>query len=165
MGRMSRETEIGLVLWPDSPYISRRSSKFDVTFAEVERYMRPCIAVTAGHEKLITIPGSEPLLAEAAYELMKGTRTNVVCHLAGHSDLNCIQSWAAWELVAALLIMQAYDTARVNGKRWVSVVNFMKALLSPSKFDNLLQSEPTSTRPMDHNDNTTSVEMLEDYGM
>jgi hypothetical protein len=59
----------------------------DVTLAQVERHMRLCIPATAGLEKSITIPGSEPLLAalhkfirrlEAAYELMKGTGTNAV---------------------------------------------------------------------------------------
>jgi hypothetical protein len=84
----------------------------DVTHTQVERHMRLCIAATAGLEKMITIPGSEPLLAEAAYELMKGTRTNAVCHLAMHSDLNCIDRGRRGELVATLLIMQAYDAAR-----------------------------------------------------
>jgi hypothetical protein len=136
----------------------------DVTFAQVERHMRLCIAATAGLKNMITIPGSEPLLAEAAYELMKGTQTNAVRHLAGHPDLNCIDRGRRGELVAALLIMQAYDAAREKGKRWVSVVNFMEALLPPSKFNNLLQSEPTSW-PMDYDDHTTFGEMFEEYGM
>jgi hypothetical protein len=136
----------------------------DVIFSQVERHMRLCIAATAGLEKMITIPGSEPLLAEAAYELMKGTQTNAVRHLAGHPDLNCIDCGRRGELVAALLIMQAYDVAREKGKRWVSVVNLMEALLLPSKFNNLLQSEPTSW-PMDYDDHTTFGEMFEEYGM
>ncbi|KAF8494140.1 hypothetical protein F5888DRAFT_1848288 [Russula emetica] len=137
----------------------------DVTFAQVERHMRLCIAGTAGLEKLISIPGSEPLLAEAAYELMKGTRTNAVCHLAGHSDLNCIDRGRRGELVAALLIMQAYDAARaVSGRRWVSVVNFMEALLPPSKYNHLLQSAPTSW-PMDTDKQATFRELFKDYGM
>jgi len=39
-------------------------------------------------EELITIPGSEPLLAEAAYRVMEGsgTQANAVRHLAHHSD-------------------------------------------------------------------------------
>ncbi|KAF8491845.1 hypothetical protein F5888DRAFT_1892004 [Russula emetica] len=137
----------------------------DVTFAQVERHMRLCIAATAGLEKLITIPGSEPLLAEAAYELMKGTRMNAVRHLAKHSDLNCIDRGRRGELVAALLIMQAYDAARaVSGRRWVSVDNFMETLLPPSKYTNLLQSAPTSC-PMDNDNQTTFGEMFKDYGM
>ncbi|KAN0102363.1 hypothetical protein V8E52_012017 [Russula decolorans] len=136
----------------------------DVTFAQVERHMRLCIAATAGLENMITIPGSEPLLAEAAYELMKGTHTNAVRHLAGHPDLNCIDRGRRGELVAALLIMQAYDAARAKGKIWVSMVNFMEVLLPPSKFNNLLQSEPTSW-PMDYDHHTTFGEIFEEYGM
>jgi hypothetical protein len=136
----------------------------DITFTQVEGHMRLCVAATAGLEKMITIPGSEPLLAEAAYELMEGTRTNAVRHLAGHPDLHCIDRGRRGELVAALLIMQAYDAARAKGNRWVSVVNFMEALLPPSKFNNLLQSEPTSW-PMNHDEHTTFGEMFEDYGM
>ena len=136
----------------------------EVTFAQVERHMRLCIAATSGLEKLTTIPGSEPLLAEAAYELMEGTRMNAVCHLAGHSDLNCIDRERRGELVAVLLIMQAYDAARVEGIRWVSVVKFMGALLPLSKFNSLLQSEPTSW-PMNHDHHATFRAMFEDYGM
>jgi hypothetical protein len=96
----------------------------DVSYVQVEQHMRLCIAATAGFEKLITIPGSEPLLAEAAYHLMMDTQRNAVRHLANHSDLNCIDRGRRGELVAALLIMQTYDAARaISGRRWVSVVN------------------------------------------
>ncbi|KAF8498580.1 hypothetical protein F5888DRAFT_1802761 [Russula emetica] len=107
----------------------------DVTYSQVERHMRLCtIAATTGFERMITISGSEPLLAEAAYELMKGTGTNAVCHQAGHAGLNCIDRGRRGELVAVLLVMQAYDAARVfSGRRCVSVVNFMEALLPPLK--------------------------------
>ena len=122
----------------------------DVTYAQVERHMRLCIAATAGLEKMTTIPGSEPLLAEATYELMKDTRTNAVRHLADHSDLNCIDRGRRGELVAALLIMQAYDAARsmpvAGGRRWVSVVDFMKALLPATEYETLRQSGPTFWR-------------------
>jgi hypothetical protein len=105
--------------------------------------MRLCIATTA-ELKMITITGSEPLLAEAAYQLMKSTQTNAVHHLAQHLDMNCIYRGRRGELAAALLIMQAYDAARVvSGRRWVSVVNFMEALLPTSEYDTLLQSGPT----------------------
>ena len=32
--------------------------------------MRPCLAATAGLENFVTLGGSDPLLAKAAYELM-----------------------------------------------------------------------------------------------
>jgi len=138
----------------------------DVAFAQVERHMRLCIAAPAGLEKLITIPGSEPLLAEAAYELVEATRTNAVRHLAKHSALNCIDRGRRGELVASLLIMQAYDAARSlnGGKRWVSVADFMKALLPESKYNTLVQSRPTFWRT--ENDSEMTFEaMFEDYGM
>ena len=95
----------------------------DVTRAQVERHMRLCIAAAAGLEKMTTIPGSEPLLAEAAYELMKNTGTNPVSHLARHSDLNCVDRGRRGELVATLLIMQAFDAAREISRNRQSSAN------------------------------------------
>jgi hypothetical protein len=137
----------------------------DINHTQVERHIRLCIAATAGFEKMITIPGSEPLLAEAVYEVMKNTGMNAVRHLAMHSDLNCIDRGRRGKLVAALLIIQAYDAAReVSGRRWVSVANFMRSLLSTEKYDTLLQSAPTSW-PMDHPDEKTFEAIFKDYGM
>jgi hypothetical protein len=126
--------------------------------------MRLCIATTA-ELKMITITGSEPLLAEAAYQLMKSTQTNAVHHLAQHLDMNCIYRGRRGELAAALLIMQAYDAARVvSGRRWVSVVNFMEALLPTSEYDTLLQSGPTFWRTEDDNKMTFEA-IFKDCGM
>jgi len=137
----------------------------DVTYTLVERHMRLCIAATTGFEKTITISGSEPLLAEAAYELLKGTGTNAVCHLAGHADLKCIDRGRRGELVASLLIMQAYDAARViSGRRFVSVLNFMEALLPPLKYNTLLRSTPSSW-PMSHHNQATFKAIFKDYSM
>ena len=109
--------------------------------------------------------GSEPLLAEAAYKLMNGSGTNAVRHLAEHADLNCIDRGRRGELVAALLIMQAYDAARVfSAKRWVSMANFMEALLPPSKYNALLQSRPTSW-PISHYHQETFEAIFKDYDM
>ena len=90
-----------------------------------------------GFERLITVAGSEPLLAEAANELVKGTQMNAVHHLAHHPDLNCIDRGRRGELVAALIIMHARDVAQgvsLVNRRWVTVVGFMKALLLPSDY-------------------------------
>ncbi|KAH9959793.1 hypothetical protein BC827DRAFT_1376981 [Russula dissimulans] len=117
----------------------------DVSYTQVERHMRLFIAATDGLEKLITISGSEPLLAEAAYELMKVMKKSAARHLAEHSNLDCIDRGRRGELVAALLIMQSYDAARlISGQRWVSVANFMEALLPASSYETLLESAPTS---------------------
>jgi len=137
----------------------------DVAYAQVERHMRLCVAVTTGFEKLVTLAGSEPLLAEAAYQLINNTQTNAVRHLAHHSDLNCIDRGRRGELVAALIIMQARDAARgassVNS-RWVTVAGFMKALLPPSDYEQLRISGPNFWR---ENDNKPFEETFEGYGM
>ncbi|KAF8311127.1 uncharacterized protein EI90DRAFT_3098004 [Cantharellus anzutake] len=139
-----------------------------VSCVQVERHMRLCLSATAGFEELITIPGSEPLLAEAAYELMRDTHRNAVHHLANHSDLNCIDRGRRGELIATLLIMQTYDAAReISGRRWVSVANFMEALLPTWNYEMLLQSSPTSWLVKDgpkNRDNTFQA-IFKDYGM
>jgi hypothetical protein len=116
----------------------------DVARTQVERHMRLCLAATAGRDTLVTVAGSEPLLAEAAYELMEGTQSNPVRHLANHSDLNCVNRGTRGELVAALLIMRACDAARAasSGRRWVPVDVFMEELLPPAKYDKLKESFP-----------------------
>ncbi|KAH9977426.1 hypothetical protein BJV74DRAFT_156499 [Russula compacta] len=115
----------------------------DVARAQVERHMRLCLMATTERETFVTLAGSEPLLAEAAYELMKGTQSNPVHHLANHSDLNCVDRGRRGELVAALLIMGACDAARAEGQRWVSVDCFMKELLPQIKYQILKESLPT----------------------
>src|SRR5258708_38224803 len=79
-------------------------------------------------------------------------------------DLNSSDRGRRGELVAALLIMQAYDAARESSRRrWVSV-DFMEGLLPPSAYNTLLQSAPTSY-PMDHDDNTPFEARFKDYRM
>jgi hypothetical protein len=103
----------------------------NVACKQVERHMRLCLAATTGFERLITVTGSEPLLAEAAWQLMGDSPTNPVRDLANHSDLHCVDRGRRGELVAALIIMQARDKAvvvplPVQRERWVSVSNFMR---------------------------------------
>jgi hypothetical protein len=140
----------------------------DVARTQVERHMRLCLAATAGRDALVTIAGSEPLLAEAAYELMEGTQSNPVRHLANHSDLNCVDRGRRGELVAALLIMRACDAARAvshaasPGQRWVTVDAFMKELLPPAKYATLKESFPTFYRDKQ---NETFAATFEDHGI
>jgi hypothetical protein len=109
--------------------------------------MRLCLAATTGFERLITLAGSEPLLAEAASELMRDTpmKMNPVRHLAQHSDLHCIDRGRRGELVAALIIMQARDAA-LKHERWVSVCKFMEALLPTDQYERLQNSPPSFWR-------------------
>ncbi|KAH9990646.1 hypothetical protein BJV74DRAFT_920614 [Russula compacta] len=125
----------------------------DIARTQVERHMRLCLAATP---EFITLAGSEPLLAEAAYELMERTRLNPVRHLASNSFLNCVDRGRRGELVAALLIMQACDAARSSDRRWVSVDGFMKELLPPTKYQILKESFPTFYRGGQEHDIVTT---------
>jgi hypothetical protein len=62
--------------------------------------------------------------------------------------------------------MQAYDMARAfSDRRCVSVVDFMDALLPPSKYYTLRQSMPTSC-PKNHQGGQKTFEAIfHDYGM
>ena len=117
----------------------------DIARTQVERHMGLCLAATTGCDTLITLTGSEPLLTEAAYELMKGTQSNPVPHLANRLDLNCMDRGHRGELGVALLIMQACDAARVasSGRRWAPVDAFMEELLQLAEYDILKEFFPT----------------------
>jgi len=123
----------------------------DIIRTQVERHMRLCLAATAGSDTLVTLAGSEPLLAEAAYELIKKTRSSPVHHLAKHSDLNCVDRGRRGELVAALLIMRACDAARASsGPKWVPVDIFMEELLPRVPYGILEESFPTFHREKEY---------------
>ena len=62
----------------------------EVAQTQIERYMRLCVTATAGLEKLITIAGSEPFLAEATCELMFRSNFGAARLLAENSSLSCI---------------------------------------------------------------------------
>jgi len=102
--------------------------------------MRLCLEATTGFERLVTLAGSEPYLAEAAQELMFFSGANPVWHLARNSSLSCVDRGQRGELVAMLIIMHARDTAALREeKRDISVDGFFEALL-PIVCYNKLQS-------------------------
>ena len=72
------------------------SSSRDVACKQVERHTRLCLAATTRLERLITLAGSEPLLAEAASQIMRDSEANPVHHLANHSNLHCVDRRLAW---------------------------------------------------------------------
>ena len=106
---------------------------------QVERHMRLCLAATSGFERLVTISPSEPLLAEAARDLLQHTSMNPINHLAQHSDLDCIDLGRRGELVATFIVMQARDRA-AKEERWMPIPEFMKALLSSAHHEELRSS-------------------------
>ena len=128
---------------------------------QVERHMRLCLAATSGFERLVTISPSEPLLAEAARDLLQHTLIDPIDHLAQHSDLHCIDRGRRGELIAAFIIMQARDQA-AKGKRWMSVPEFMEALLPSARYNALQSSMPTLWLEGEHK---SFSETFEGYGM
>jgi hypothetical protein len=134
----------------------------DIIRKQIERHMRLCIAATTGFEEFVTIAGSEPLLAEAAFELTHDSNVNPVHHLASHSDLYCVDRGRRGELVAALIIMQARDMALQAPSRLMTVCEFLKSLLPSSAFDTLLNSLPTFSR---ENENEPFGTTFQNYAM
>jgi hypothetical protein len=127
----------------------------DVALTLVKHHMRLCVAATGNFEKVMTMAGSEPYLAEAARELM--SRVGAVRLLAENSYLSCIDLGRHGELVAALLIMRARDACHdaTVGRDWgrsrvparvVSVVDFMRALLPVPAYEKLQFTKPQHWR-------------------
>jgi hypothetical protein len=139
----------------------------DVASEQVAPHMRLCLAATTGFESSITLPGSEPLLAEAASQIMHDSVASPVRHLADHSDLRCVDRGRRGELVAALIIMQARDAAvmerpPVLRTRWITVAEFMQALLPKDECMDLRGSLPTSWRA---GEDRPFADTFEDYAM
>jgi hypothetical protein len=115
----------------------------EVVQTQIERHMRLCVTATANFEKLITIAGSEPFLAEAARELMFRSNFGAARLLAENSSLSCIDRGRCGEVVAALIIMHACDA---SSARAVFVSDFMKALLPASAYEKLKTAKLQSWR-------------------
>ena len=126
----------------------------EAAYKQVERHMRICISTTTGFTKMVTCSSSEPLLAEAAFRLLSGSSNSPVTKLADHANLYCVDRGRRGELVAALIIMQARDASlprRLYQRRWVSVTEFLQALLSPAASASVLDSFPTHWRNGEQN--------------
>ena len=135
-----------------------------IVCTQVEHHMQLILAATTGFETLVTITGSEPLLAEAASQLTHESRAIPVHNLVHNVDLDCIDHGRRGDLVAALLIMQARDTAALASKngRWMSVSDFFQALLPRSAYETLQCSLPTFWR---EGEDTSFTETFKDYAM
>ena len=109
---------------------------------QIEGHLRLCTIATSGMELFLTTIGSEPLLAEAAFDVMSKSMKSPIDHLSNHMDNNCVIYGERGELVAALLVMQARGAlTSASQSRWVSVGDFMKTLLGDSaRIDSTLPS-------------------------
>ena len=134
----------------------------EVAHTQIERHMRLCLEATTGFERLVTLAGSEPYLAEAAQELMFDSGANPVWHLARNSSLSCVDRGQRGELVAMLIIMHARDTAAFREKRDISVDGFFKALLPIVRYNEL-----QSLGPYEHQagEDTLFPEVFKDWRM
>ncbi|KAI0260658.1 hypothetical protein BC834DRAFT_1044451 [Gloeopeniophorella convolvens] len=114
---------------------------------QIERHMRLCVAATSGFEELITTAGSEPLLAEAAYNNLLATRTSPARHLASRLDVSYIDYGQRGELIAMLILMEARDRAasKFNGRE-VPLGSFLEALLPGSLHQQLHRLRPRRFR-------------------
>ena len=139
----------------------------------VERHMRLILAASHGFKSLLTFAGSEPILAEAAFDAMRFSNVNPVRHLVENAHFNCIDRGSGGDLIAAFIIMQARDVAVLSvpskwgqrlgsGLKWVSVSDFMKALLPSSAFKILRKSLPTFWCK---GEESLFSETFKDYGM
>lgn len=75
----------------------------------VERHLRHCLGASHGFESLRTAAGSEPFVAKAAAELIRGSGSTSVEHLEYHEYRRCIDCDGRGVLPASLLVMQARD--------------------------------------------------------
>jgi hypothetical protein len=119
------------------------------SYKQVERHMRIGVATTTGFTKMITYSASEPLLAEAAFQLSSDSYPSPVKLLANHANLYCVDRGRRGELVAALIVMQARDASLARNqfhRRWVFVTDFIEALLPPDASGPFLDSPPTRWR-------------------
>ncbi|CAA7265136.1 unnamed protein product [Cyclocybe aegerita] len=110
IGRLKAEQELACLA-------VRLNLKFKVTTwremecAQVKRHMRLCLYASPGFQSMETISPSEPLLAEAAYGIMKDLRLNVAETLSEHLKYSSLEPGLRGELVAELLLLLARDKA------------------------------------------------------
>jgi len=81
-----------------------------------------CLTATAGRDTLVTLAGSEPFLAEAAYKLVKEMESNPVVHLANHSDLNV---WVVGTVGSLLQLFSSCEHATLHKQHRQAVDGFL----------------------------------------
>jgi hypothetical protein len=102
---------------------------------QVEKHMRVCLSVRPGFTSAITVAASEPILAEAARDVM--LEMNSPEELLKALRLSGMDKGDRGEMAAMLLLLLAYDKARRKAEKEaeeirlpaVSLVSFLEALL------------------------------------
>ena len=93
---------------------------------------------------------------------MRTSLASPVRTLGGHSDLNCVDRERRGGLVTAPIVMQARDAGLVEGRRWVTISEFMRTILPTSEYDTLQSSLPTRAR---EGEDIPFGETFRDYGI
>jgi hypothetical protein len=117
----------------------------------VERHLRLCLEASPGYLDISTAAGSEPFLAKAAARFIFRLMETPVRLLKGYTEwIDCSRRG---ELVASLLVMQARDIGQAENhqREWVSIPDFMKALLPPDNYNALMAALPAC-----HSDNQSA---------
>jgi hypothetical protein len=86
---------------------------------QVERHMRLCLSATPGFHNMVTISASEPLLAEAAHQVMATyvPMDDVPKALLEHIDSSNINAGDRGEVIATLLLLLSRDKVIASPKR------------------------------------------------
>ncbi|KAI0259430.1 hypothetical protein BC834DRAFT_974310 [Gloeopeniophorella convolvens] len=115
----------------------------DAVLTLVERHMRLCISATSGFEALSTTSSSEPILAEAAQEILYEIGQSPVQHLAGRLDHPFIDRGNRGELTALLILMAARDkVASIAKTRDIFLCDFLEALMPGFAYAQLKEALP-----------------------
>jgi hypothetical protein len=116
---------------------------------QVEKHMRVCLSVRPGFTSAMTIAASEPILAEAARDVM--LRMNSPEELLQALRLSGMDKGDRGEMVAMMLLLLAYDKARVKAQVMgktvklpaVSLVSFLEALLCKDAHEDIMKMSST----------------------
>ncbi|KIL63641.1 hypothetical protein M378DRAFT_57978, partial [Amanita muscaria Koide BX008] len=108
---------------------------------QVEKHMRVCLVMNPGSETAVTIAPSEPLLAQAAYLLMRDREAfDLPRELREELQKPGLDKGDRGELICLVLLLIARDVAvQEKGSAAIEVLLFMEKLLasqwSPTVFD------------------------------
>lgn len=133
---------------------------------QVAKHLRFCVAIHPGFTGAVTIAPSEPILAEAARSIMIEKGFSAPQKLLDALELSGMDKGDRGELVAMLLILQAYDLARqeieketAERRPYIPLVMMLSRLIRP--FDNVKSAMPTCA-PADHNEPQPLKEAFKD---
>ena len=113
-------------------------------FTQVDKHMRLCIDVDNVNQTCETAQPAEPLLAEAAFYIIKEKHINQASELLQVLGGPTISKGDHGELICALLWLLARDkVAQAQGKRVIKVLDLMNALLASPWHATVKDAQPS----------------------